>query len=104
MPTKFLFLVPLSDNEGQPFGTSEWDWLCDELVIRFGGWSLDGKIEGAWRDPVSGRVYRDSSYRYVVVVEQTAVPGFLAFMADVKARFRQEALYVERAASEVTFL
>jgi hypothetical protein len=101
---KTIFLLPLLDNDGQPFATSDWDWLTDELVIRFGGWTLDGKVEGAWRDPKSGQVYRDSSVRYVVVVEEPAVEGLLSFLGEVKTRFRQEALYVERPTTEVTFL
>ncbi len=101
---KTIFLIPLLDNSGQPFATSDWDWLTDELVIRFGGWTLDGKVEGAWRDPKSGQVYRDASVRYVVVVEEPAVEGLFSFLGEVKARFRQEALYVERPTTEVTFL
>lgn len=101
---KVLFLLPLLDNEGQPYPASDWDWLMDQLVVRFGGWTLDGKVEGAWRDEQSGHVYRDSSLRYVVVVQQTAVPELMTFLLDVKARFCQLALYVERPQVEVTFL
>lgn len=104
MRTKFTFLLPLLDNEGQPIPASDWDWMCNELVARYGGWTLDGKVEGAWLDKASGRVYRDSSARYVVVVEESEVQGFLGFLAEVKTRFRQEALYVERPATEVLFL
>lgn len=102
--TKLLFLLPLLDNAGQPFATTDWDWLTDELVIRFGGWTLDGKVEGAWRDPKSGQVYRDSSVRYVVVVEKPAVDSLISFLGEVKTRFRQEALYIERPTTEVEFI
>jgi hypothetical protein len=101
---KYTFLIPLLDNESQPFLTSDWEWLQDQLVVRFGGWSLDGRVEGAWRDEESGQVYRDNSVRYVVVVSESAVPGFFAFLHDVKAHFKQLALYVERPVTEVTFL
>ena len=101
---KFTFLLPLIDNEGQPFSASDWDWIQDELVVRFGGWTLDGKVEGAWRDKESGRVYRDASLRYVVVVEEPAVSSLFAFLGEAKARFRQLALLVESPVTEVTFL
>lgn len=104
MNKKIVFLLPLLDNEGQPMPTSDWDWLTDQLVTRFGGWTLDGKVEGAWRDPKSGLIYRDASVRYVVVVEEPAVADLLSFLGEVKIRFRQEALYVERPLTEVTFL
>jgi hypothetical protein len=101
---KYLFIVPLLSNEGQPFPASDWDWLQDELVSRFGGWTLDGKVEGAWRDAESGQIFRDSSLRYVVVVEENAVSDLLAFLGEVKVRFSQLALYVERPQTEVIFL
>lgn len=101
---KFSFLLPLFDNAAQPIPASDWDWMCNELVIRFGGWSLDGKVEGSWLDRKSGRVYHDESVRYVVVVEESAVASFLAFLGEVKARFQQEALFVERHSTEVIFI
>lgn len=101
---KYLFIVPLLSNEGQPFPASDWDWLQDQLVARFGGWTLDGKVEGAWRDEKSGQVFRDTSLRYVVVVQETEVSGLIAFLGDVKVRFSQLALYVERPQTEVIFL
>lgn len=101
---KFSFLLPFLDNEGQPFPASDWDWMQDQLVVRFGGWTLDGRIEGAWRDVESGQVYRDSSVRYFVVVEQPAVSDLFAFLREVKVRFGQKALYVERPEVHVTFL
>ena len=104
MTRKLLFLVPLLDNNDPPFPASDSDWLCDELVSRFGGCTLDGKVEGAWRDPATGRIYRDTSLRYVVVAEQPAVADLLGFLTQVKARFRQEALFVELPQTEVRFL
>lgn len=103
MTRKFLFLVPLLDNEGQPFPASDWDWLIDELVVRFGGYSLDGKVKGAWRDD-TGHVYHDSSNRYCVAVEAPKAAELFGFLGEVKARFRQLALYVEEPKTEVTFL
>jgi hypothetical protein len=101
---KVVFVLPLLDNEGQPYPASDWDWLLDSLVSRYGGWTLDGKVEGAWRDEKSGQVYRDSSLRYCVVVEEPAVQDLLSFLGEVKIRFRQLALFVERPVTEVTFL
>jgi hypothetical protein len=101
---KAIFLLPLLDNSGQPFPASDWDWLTDELVARFGGWTFDGKVEGAWLDRQSGRVYRDASARYVVVVERPAMGELFTFLGDVKNRFRQEALFVELPQTEVHFV
>lgn len=36
--TKTLFLLPLLDNDGQPYPASDWDWLVDSLVSRFGNY------------------------------------------------------------------
>lgn len=40
----------------------------------------------------------------MVVVQETEVSGLLAFLGDVKVRFSQLALYVERPQTEVIFL
>jgi hypothetical protein len=101
---KYIFLIPLLNNAGQPFSASDWDWLQDQLVVRYGGWSLDGTVEGAWRDAQSGQVYRDRSARYVVVVSESEVSGLLSFLGEVKTHFEQLALYVECPVTEVTFL
>lgn len=101
---KAIFLLPLRDNSGQPFPASDWDWMTDELVARFGGWTFDGRVEGAWRDEKSGQIYRDVSARYVVVVEKPAMADLFSFLGEVKTRFGQEALFVELPKTEVHFI
>ena len=99
---QYKFLVPLTNNAGTPFTASEFAWLQDELVIRFGGWTLDGTVQGAWRG-ADGTVYGDTSRRYLLVTDQPR-EQVLGFLAQVRDRFQQEALYVEEPQTEVTFL
>ena len=84
---QYRFLVPTVDNDGQPFAAADFAWLQDELVVRFGGWSCDGVVEGAWRAE-DGAVYSDRSRRYVVVSDAERAEVF-GFLAEVRDRFRR---------------
>lgn len=98
---KTAFLLPLVDNEGVAFTTTEWNWLQDELVARFGGWSLEGTVEGAWRAE-DGEVYRDRSFRYAVATGN--LEALRDLLREAKARFRQEAIYLEVSQTQVEIL
>lgn len=98
---KTTFLIPLTDNQGEGFPTSTWAWLQDELVAQFGGWSLEGTVEGAWKGD-DGRVYRDRSYRYTVAT--TALEALRDLLRQAKVRFAQEAIYLEVSETRVEIL
>lgn len=98
---KTTFLIPLTDNQGVPFQAEDFDWLQDELVLQFGGWSLEGTVEGAWKGD-DGRVYRDRSYRYTVAT--TALDKLRGLLREAKARFAQEAIYLEVSETRVEIL
>lgn len=98
---KASFLIPLADNHGTPFRAEDFAWLQGELVARFGGWSLEGTVEGAWRGE-DGRVYRDRSYRYTVAT--SALDALRGLLREAKARFGQASLYLEVSETRVEFL
>lgn len=93
---KALVLVPIQDNEGQPFGPNDWDELERKFINSFGGFSGGGLVQGAWAD--QGTIYRDTSRRYeVAVTSWTEIPNFLALAHWTRTHFRQLAVYVEIA-------
>src|SRR6266508_2743328 len=62
---KNLLLLPVRDNESQPFQDSVWIELelrCADL----GGWQRQADVEGGWVH--LGRVYREPSRQYVVAL------------------------------------
>jgi hypothetical protein len=89
MKNKFQFLIPVRDNDGQLFPADDWEWLQTELVTRFGGWTVEGQVTGAWRDAESGVVFQDVSWKYVVVVDAAQEPELMSFLLMAKIRYRQ---------------
>jgi hypothetical protein len=88
-------LVPLRDNEGQPFSSERWRELHARL-LQFGGLS---RLNGVQREWVSaGKVYRDRSRQYTVsLVSWRQLPAWLDVAEWALVAFRQEALYIEIA-------
>ena len=94
---KTIIHVPHSDNDGQVFSLESWRELERQVVDRFGGYSCDDQVQGAWRSS-EGVVFWDVSRRYTIAVGSwTAIPAFLDFVSWVRVTFRQEAIYVEIA-------
>lgn len=92
---KTLLLVPVTDNNGAPFGEPEWLALESRLVL-FGGFSLRTGVEGAWE--AGGRIYRDRSREYsVALLSWWLLPAWLEIVDWARDHFRQVALYIEVA-------
>lgn len=90
-----VILIPLTDNDGEPFPSSIWHQLQESLLTLAGGYSEEGPVSGAWRDQ-NGRVYRDKSLRYTVSLNSwTQFPEWLRLVDDLRKLYRQEALYIE---------
>lgn len=89
------FLVPTYDRRGKPYPRSVHKRLRRDLEERFDGWSLAAEkpLAGAWRNPASGEVEYDDSWRY----ELGIVPGRLAalddYLAELAHRLGQKALW-----------
>lgn len=67
------FLIPvrrdknLSDGERQ--GSEAWEWLDDELYVRFGGRTIaPGLYKGIYEDPDTGERVPDRSRKYIVAL------------------------------------
>lgn len=90
------FLVPVKDNDGQEFPVTLWEELEQQLVTRFGGFSMQPGVVGAWGS--DGTVYRDVSNRYeVALASWTQLPQWLDLVYWVRHSFRQVAVYIEVA-------
>jgi len=66
------FLVPFYNRAGRPYPRSVHQGIQRELEERFDGWSLAANqpLPGAWRNPATGHVEHDESWRYEVGVHQ----------------------------------
>jgi hypothetical protein len=89
------FLVPVFDREGKPYPRSVHKEIRRHLEDRFGGWSLaaDRPLAGAWRNPESGDVEYDDSWRYEVGIDPARLGDLDDYLADLARRLRQKALW-----------
>src|ERR1022692_4829763 len=69
------FLVPIYDRKGKPYPRSVQKGVRRDLEDRFDGWSLtaDKPLTGAWRNPESGQVEYDDSWRYEIGIAPSAL-------------------------------
>jgi hypothetical protein len=92
LPThlKVTLLVPLIDNDGQPFELQTWSWWNDRLTSVVSGFTDHGVVTGWWRG------YSDQNRVIVIVVKtMNEVNELRDLLLEARHRFRQEAMYLE---------
>lgn len=97
--TELTVIVPTADNAGKTL-QPEIDRFEAFLLDACGGFSRD-VISGAWKDD-SGKVYRDSSYRYSLTSDR--VDLVQSTLPDWCETFRQLCLYSSTRQVQVTFV
>lgn len=90
---KALFYLPLRDNDGRDLST-EIEAARDELFIRFGGWTFQGYMQGAFRMP-DGTQSLDVNAAYVVVLDETRLPELEEILRNFRDEADQAAIYLE---------
>jgi len=62
---------------------------------RFDGWSLaaDKPLRGAWRNPESGEIEYDDSWRYEVGIDRSRLDELDAYLGELAHRIGQKALW-----------
>src|SRR5215212_7103206 len=90
MAIKVTLLVPLADNDGEPFDLITWSWWNDELTELVSGFTDLGVVTGWWRG------FSDQN-RIIVVIVKTMreVDALRELVRQARTRFRQEAMYFE---------
>jgi hypothetical protein len=91
---RFEILLPLKDNNGQPFTADVFDRTADEFEARFGNLTLDKlRIEGAWL--FAGTRFRDDLIRIRIDTGDPAARTFLKKHKKIlKDRFRQIDIWI----------
>lgn len=89
------FLVPIYDRKGKPYPRSVQKGVRRDLEDRFDGWSLaaDKPLTGAWRNPESGQVEYDDSWRYEIGIAPSRLADLDAYLAQLAHRLGQKALW-----------
>jgi hypothetical protein len=88
-------LLPLYDNNKQPFSHEEFDYVRDELAKRFGGVTAFRRspAEGVWREGEGG-VSRDEVVIFEVMAEQLDRQWWSRYREELEKRFRQERIII----------
>jgi hypothetical protein len=65
------------------------------LEERFGGWSVVGNrpLRGAWRNPSTGKIEYDESWRYEVGLTRNRLRALDDYLADLATELGQVALW-----------
>ena len=89
------FLLPVYDRAGSPYALSTHKRIRRELEDRFDGWSLaaDKPLVGAWRNPASGEVEYDESWRYEIGIGADRLAELDDYLSHVAHRLGQKALW-----------
>lgn len=102
------FLIPvlrdsaLSDGRGH--SSEQWDWLSDELWVRFGGATESpGMYVGFYADPDTGEKVTDESRRFTVAVSQSRLRDVRDLMREACSIFCQKCIYLS-VAGKVEFI
>ena len=87
-------LLPLSDNEGQPFPRSEYMCVRSELTERFGGLTAftRGPAEGFWEE--DGETAHDDVVVFEVMTSEVDQIWWDRYRHTLETRFRQECIII----------
>lgn len=88
-------LLPLYDNDKQPFPNDYFGRVREDLANRFGGVtaSVRSPAVGLWKES-PGEINRDEVVMFEVLTEQLDKDWWADYRKDLQDRFRQEELIV----------
>ena len=88
-------LLPLYDNDGQPFASANFDQVRRELTEAFGGVAAlrRAPAEGIWKDS-DGDMSRDEIVIFEVMAEEADRQWWANYRQELERRFRQERIVV----------
>jgi hypothetical protein len=94
-------LIPLQDDDGQPYPRRHYDGLARRLTEQFGGVTAYARAPatGLWEAP-SGQKVRDEIVVYEVMVETLDAAWWAATRQGLEALFGQRELVIRALAIE----
>jgi hypothetical protein len=97
---KVIAIIPLNYNDGRDVPDEIFKEFEDQLIEIAGGYTLEGIVEGGWKD--GDTVYRDRSKKYSIVTESTE--DIKDLVLQVGKQLEQKAMYLEIISSQVEIL
>lgn len=92
-------LLPLKDNDGQPFPAESFRNLRRQLADSFGGVTafVRSPAVGLWQDQ-DDRLDRDDVVMFEVMVDDLDVKFWTNFRRELETRFRQDEIVIRAVA------
>lgn len=104
MRKRVTLLIPLTFNDGSEVPSEVMQSIRGELLIAFGGWTIVGTVEGAYRMQATGQEQMDRLLHVWVVIEDDRIDELKSMVARWGKLFGQEAMYFETAESTIDFI
>lgn len=100
---KYIVLLPLSRNDGTPVSKAQLDGYLAELFSLADGYTVAGTVTGAYRMR-GGKKQTDRSLEIWIVVDESQQGELRYWLANIGAELGQEAMYLEKSRSKVSFV
>ena len=92
---RYEFYLPLKHNNGKAVDDTKFERVKKMIGDEFDGVSVHYiKILGEWKDPTTGRVFRDDNLKYEVTVDNKEEKFFSELKTTMKAMFGQKDIYM----------
>jgi hypothetical protein len=96
------FKLPLADNDGQAVAEELREELLDRVWVEFGGYTIEGVEEGAYRRQDTGKKQVEKLLRVAVAVEgEAGVNRLREIVSEIGGRLHQECMYFEVSVGSV---
>ncbi len=94
---RYEFYIPIRYNDGRPIEKEKFDTVKDIIAGRFSGVSVHYiNIAGEWKDPSTGKIFKDDSLKYEVTVDDKEEEFFSDLKEKMKEIFEQKDIYLIR--------
>lgn len=99
---KVTTLLPLNDNDGNPFSVEKLDRVLNSLAVQFNGCTTEGRVEG--RSVHGGVEHRDELLRVTIFCERSRLEEIRRRIVEIGRELGQLSMYFEVRDDEVQFL
>jgi hypothetical protein len=94
--TPCRFKLPLTYNDGQPVTEDRRDEVLERLFVEFGGYTIEGVEEGAYRREDTGQKQVEKLLKVCVAVQrESGVERLREMVSEIGGELDQESMYFE---------
>ncbi len=101
--TKYILLLPVKDNEGNPVLQATIDGILKDLYVLAGGYTIAGTVTGAYRMQHGGKQV-DQSLAIWIGIEERQEASLKRLVASIGRTLKQEMMYLERTGGTMEYV